>query len=119
MYEIWLMLNIAWEILLPIMPVVVVLLLVWVGLMARATFGGAANWAGGLGRALLIGVVVAVVAFFVIPAHSSPTCPRWVTGLTGSRLWVCRWPLGRWWPQCCGRSWQRVARCVEPGHVCS
>jgi hypothetical protein len=34
-------------------------------------------------------------------------------------LWVCRWPLGRWWPQCCGRSWQRVARCVEPGHVCS
>ena len=67
MYEIWLMLNIAWEILLPIMPVVVVLLLVWVGLMARATFGGAANWAGGLGRALLIGVVVAVVAFFVIP----------------------------------------------------
>ena len=51
MYEIWLMLNSAWEILLPIMPVVVVLLLVWVGLMARATFGGAADWAGGLGRA--------------------------------------------------------------------
>ena len=34
MYEIWLMLNIAWEILLPIMPVVVVLLLVrWVYLI--------------------------------------------------------------------------------------
>jgi len=46
MYEIWLMMNIAWELMLPAMPVLVVLLLAWVALMVRARFSGGVSWGG-------------------------------------------------------------------------
>ncbi|MBP7131994.1 MAG: hypothetical protein KBA70_04450 [Aquabacterium sp.] len=67
MYEVWLMLNIFWEILRPVLPVLLVVLVIWLGLMLRAGSGKTTNWTGGLSRSLLVGVVVAVLAFFVLP----------------------------------------------------
>jgi hypothetical protein len=104
MYEIWLMMNIAWELLLPAMPVVVALILAWVALMLRARFSGAASWGGGLGRALLIGLVVAVVAFFTVPGALKSSLSEmgywadWLTllGLSvaaGAVVAVLLWPI--------------------------
>lgn len=104
MYEIWLMINIVWELLLPAMPGLVVLLLAWVALMARARFSGAANWGGGLGRALLIGLVVAVVAFITVPGSVKSGLSEmgywadWLTLLAlslaaGAVVAVLLWPI--------------------------
>ncbi len=104
MYEIWLMMNIVWELMLPAMPVLVVLLLVWVALMARARFTGGVSWRGGLGRAMLIGLVVAVVAFFTVPASLKSGLSEmgywadWVTllglsGAAGAIVTVLLWPI--------------------------
>lgn len=104
MYEIWLMMNIVWELMLPAMPVLVVLLLAWVALMARARFSGGVSWRGGLGRAMLIGLVVAVVAFFTVPASLKSGLSEmgywadWVTllglsGAAGAIVTVLLWPI--------------------------
>ena len=66
MYELWLMLNILWEIALGIWPWLVAALAAWlviVGLSLRR--GGA--WSGTLRTALLVGVAVLVVSFFAVP----------------------------------------------------
>lgn len=65
MYEIWLALNIVYEIALSIWPTLLVLLLAWLALLATA--GGRLN-ARALCRALLPGAVATVILLISIPS---------------------------------------------------
>jgi len=66
MYEIWLVLNIVWEIALGAAPWLLAALAVWIALMVAASRRGAA-WRAGLGGAAAVAAVVAVVAFLWVP----------------------------------------------------
>ena len=65
MYEIWLAMNIVYEIALGIWPLLALLLAVWVALLvaARGRLG-----ARQVRQALLLGALVAVALFFSVPA---------------------------------------------------
>ncbi len=65
MYEIWLAMNIVYEIALGIWPLLALLLAAWAALLvaARGRMG-----ARPVGRALVLGLVVAVALFFSVPA---------------------------------------------------
>ena len=65
MYEIWLAMNIVYEIALGIWPLLALLLAVWVALFvaARGRLG-----ARQMRQALLLGALVAVALFFSVPA---------------------------------------------------
>lgn len=65
MYEIWLAMNIVYEIALGIWPLLALLLAVWVALLVAARGRMGARPAG---RALVLGLVVAVALFFSVPA---------------------------------------------------
>lgn len=64
MYEIWLALNIVYEIARSVWPLIAVALVLWIGLMALA-------WrrlsCAGCKPALIAGVLVALLAFLAIP----------------------------------------------------
>ena len=74
MYEIWLVLNIVYEIALSLWPQLALALGVWLLMLwaARARLGGAAGRST-LGLALVLLAVLAVVLFFTVPGltHSS------------------------------------------------
>ncbi len=65
MYEIWLAMNIVYEIALGVWPLLALLLAVWVALLvaARGRLG-----AHQVRQALLLGALVAVALFFSVPA---------------------------------------------------
>ena len=65
MYEIWLAMNIVYEIALGVWPLLALLLAVWVALLvaARGRLG-----ARQVRQALLLGALVAVALFFSVPA---------------------------------------------------
>ena len=65
MYEIWLVLNIVYEIALSIWPTLLVLLLIWLVLLvvARKRLNSCA-----IRPAMMLAAVVAVVLFFATPA---------------------------------------------------
>jgi hypothetical protein len=68
MYEIWLVLNILWEMAVGSAAAVLGALALWVVLMVAALRRRGARWGAGLPLALLAGVVVAALAFVVVPA---------------------------------------------------
>ena len=67
MYEIWLVMNILWELALSIWPVLLLLALVWVGLLV---FAGVRRgcFLAGFKPALTLGVLTGVLAFFLVPS---------------------------------------------------
>lgn len=67
MYEIWLVINILWEIALSVLPALLALMGAWgvVVVLAAARRGGA--WWPALRRSLAFGALVAVLALFAIP----------------------------------------------------
>ena len=67
MYEIWLTLNILWELALGAWPVVLGLALLWLVLVVVALVRRA-RWRPALLPALGLGAAVAVVAFLAVPA---------------------------------------------------
>jgi hypothetical protein len=67
MYEIWLALNIVWEIALSVWPWLVGALLVWIALMAVALRRPASRWQPGLPLALVAGAVAMVAAVLALP----------------------------------------------------
>lgn len=67
MYEIWLMLNIVWELALDVWPWLLALAVVWVLLMARAWGRDGAAWRGALPGAIGLGLAVAIAIFFLVP----------------------------------------------------
>ncbi len=75
MYEIWLMLNILWEIVRGVWPALALLFVVWLALLVAAR----ARLCAGRRVALLVGAIVAVLAFLALPS------------LTGSSLGEMRY----------------------------
>ncbi len=67
MYEIWLGLNIVWEIALGVWPVLLIAAVIWVALMAMAWRCSAARWRAAWPWALAAGAVVALAAFLAVP----------------------------------------------------
>lgn len=70
MYEVWLVLNILWEIALGIWPLLVGAIVVWGGLMAMALRRPGARWRAGLPLALAAGALVAIAAFLLVPGST-------------------------------------------------
>jgi hypothetical protein len=67
MYEIWLTLNILFELGLLYLPVVVGTALLWLVLMGLAATRGNAGWSKAIKPALAIFVVVTAITFFITP----------------------------------------------------
>jgi hypothetical protein len=67
MYEIWLTLNILWELALGAWPVLVGGAVLWAVLMITAARRRGAVWSRGLPGAAAVGAIAAVVAFVLVP----------------------------------------------------
>lgn len=67
MYELWLMLNILWEIALGVWPWLLAALVVWLVLITLSLRRGGA-WSNAVRPALLIGVAALVIGFLAVPA---------------------------------------------------
>jgi hypothetical protein len=70
MYEIWLVLNILWEMALGIWLVVAGALLIWSAIMVTALRRRGARWRASLRWALLAALAVTAVATLVLPGVS-------------------------------------------------
>ncbi len=81
MYEVWLMLNIVYELALTIWPVLVALAVAWLFLMARARGRSGRDWRACLPGAIGLGLLVAAVIFFVTPAWTR-------SSLSEMKYWV-------------------------------
>lgn len=67
MYEIWLTLNILFELGLQYLPLVIATAAIWVVLMGLAATRGNAGWGTALKPAFIIFVVVTAITFFITP----------------------------------------------------
>lgn len=81
MYEIWLMLNIVYELALTVWPWLLALLVLWLILMALALKNRAANWRSTFPTALVLGALLGVAIFFITPTWSR-------SGLAYLNYWV-------------------------------
>lgn len=68
MYEIWLMLNIVWESLLTVWPLVLLLLLVFAGLTLAALLRRGAAWRAAWPVALAGAAIVGMASFLLLPS---------------------------------------------------
>ena len=68
MYEIWLMLNIAWEIALGMWPVPVLGALAWLALTGAALRRAPHRWGRAAVLAVGAGAIAALIAFLALPA---------------------------------------------------
>ena len=110
MYEIWLVMNILWEIALGIWPLLALAAASWLGLMVLAWRQPAARWRGMLPRAASIAVAVALAGFLVIPTavrSSLQELAYWVdwANLAGMALVIGVAALAFAWPA--GVAWRR------------
>ena len=83
MYEIWLMLNIVWEIALDLMTPIVILGVVWAAMLLVAGLRPGSNWRGARGSAILLGLAVAVLAMVALPS--------WTRSSTAELAYVVDW----------------------------
>ena len=67
MYELWLMLNIVWEIALGLWPLLLGGVLLWLVLLASTWRRAQGQWGPGLGLAMLVAVGVGIAALLLIP----------------------------------------------------
>lgn len=67
MYEIWLTLNILFELGLQHLPLLIGIAALWLLLMALAALRGRGGWRNGLRPALIAGIVVTALTFFITP----------------------------------------------------
>ena len=91
MYEIWLVINILWEIALGLWPVLLLVAVTWAFLVLRAFTRGAA-WQRSLGLALVIGVGVALLLIPLVPGaigSSLSDMGYWVDW--ANLLAICGW----------------------------
>jgi hypothetical protein len=107
MYEIWLLLNIIWEIALSVWPHVLVAALVWLALMGTVWRTASGHWRAGLLPALLVGGAAAAAAFILVPVSLHSTLSDmgywldWATlfgiaAAVGGVVAVFIWPLLVW-----------------------
>ncbi|MCV2216460.1 hypothetical protein [Thauera sp. Sel9] len=67
MYEIWLTLNILFELGLQYLPEVIATVLLWAMLMLFAATRPGVGWRQGLVPAIAVGVIVTAISFFITP----------------------------------------------------
>lgn len=107
MYEIWLMLNIVWEIALGLWPVLLVAAVLWVALLGATRRTASRHWRAGLPPSLGIGVATALAAALLVPGWLQSTLSDmgywldWATlfGLAtaaGGVVVAFAWPLLAW-----------------------
>ena len=70
MYEIWLVLNILWEIALGVWPLLAVGAIVWVVLMVMAARRQDVCWRSAWRTALAVAVLTGVASFLLVPGWS-------------------------------------------------
>lgn len=103
MYEIWLVLNILWEMALGVWPLLAGAALLWVALLVLAARRGGA-WRAALPWTTAVGLVAAAAAFLLLPAWSRSSLSEmgyWVdwanlaamAGGVGTAVAVFVWPL--------------------------
>lgn len=107
MYEIWLMLNILWEMALGVWPLLAAVVLAWAVMLVLA-WRGARNPAGARrrapGLALAVGAAAAVAAFVALPTLTGSSLRElayWVDWLSlagvalgvGAAAFLLAWPL--------------------------
>ncbi len=68
MYEIWLVLNIVWEIALDVWPLLAVAALAWLALAAAAVRRPSAHWRGALPAAAALAALAALIGFLAVPS---------------------------------------------------
>ena len=103
MYEIWLTLNILFELGLQYLPVVIGAALLWLILMAFAARRGNAGWGKAIWPALVAFVVVTAITFFITPGMTKSSFANmgyWVDWGTCSSM---PQPLAASPPHSCGR----------------
>jgi len=66
-YEIWLVMNILWELALGVWPLLLGASVLWAVLVATALTRQGTSWGAGLPLAVVAGLVVAAVAFALLP----------------------------------------------------
>lgn len=104
MYEIWLALNILFELALTSLPLIGGLLALWVVLMAAASMRGRAAWRPTLLPSIIIALLVATAAFFTVPTMTKSSLSEmgyWVNWATlagiaaaiGGVAFALIWPL--------------------------
>ena len=120
MYEIWLVINILWEIALGIWPLLAVAGLVWVALVTWALRRARRRWRAALPVALAAAAVVAVAAFATVPAFTQSSLKElayWVdwanlagiAGGFGAAALAFAWPLAALLRATAGRTGPSVA----------
>ena len=70
MYEIWLVLNIVWEIALGVWPVLAIGAVVWIALMVMAARRQDVGWRSAWRTALVVAVLVGAASFLLVPGWS-------------------------------------------------
>lgn len=71
MYEIWLALNILWEISLGYWPLLIGIFGVWVLLMGVALRNGRTKWSAGALPAIVTGIFFGLIAFVAFPTMTA------------------------------------------------
>jgi hypothetical protein len=103
MYEIWLVLNILWELALSVWPTLLILALAWVLLLLLALVRGGA-WRRSFTLALGLGVVVALALIPLVPGAVGSSLAEmgyWVDwanllaicGGFGAAVFALAWPM--------------------------
>lgn len=104
MYEVWLALNIVWEIALGVWPLVLVAAVLWAMLMVAALRRPGTRWRARLPLALAAAAGAAVLAFLLVPGWSRSSITElgywvdWVillaiAGVAGVVALLFAWPL--------------------------
>jgi hypothetical protein len=91
MYEIWLMMNIGWEIALGIWPLLAGVAIAWAALLAVAWRTSALPWRPALPTSLGVAVATAALAFLALPALTQSSLAQmgyWVDWATLASLAV-------------------------------
>ncbi|MCZ2291126.1 MAG: hypothetical protein LC125_04190 [Burkholderiales bacterium] len=114
MYEIWLAMNILWEIALTVWPWLLALLVLLIAAWSAALVRGSAGWRAGLAGTVAIGVLAAAAVILTLPMWSRSSLGElayWVdwanllaiaAGAAGIAMAVA-WPLLATWQ---GRRWR-------------
>ena len=110
MYEIWLVMNIVWEIALGLWPLLAAAGIAWFVLLGLAWRSPAAQWRSAAPLALGLALVAALVGFLAIPAATKSSLRElsyWVdwANLTAIALGIGAATLAYAWPA--GVLWRR------------
>lgn len=81
MYEIWLALNILFELALTALPLIGGLLTLWVALMATASMRERTAWLPALRPSILLALLITIAAFFAVPTMTK-------SSLTEMGYWI-------------------------------